>query len=434
MTMASQPAGHAKVLFLSGLQIHPTLSGGQLRSFGLASALRRHGLEVFVYSLVGRKPDYLARRPSGTQLWPDGTPEFVDRGLFGFVAQFGSYQLALPPLWITAWLRAAAASPAGVLLPALLRRKLEWCDVVVADFPFVHPVFSAPSARGRLHVLSTHNLEHQMYPAPSRLGAAVRRTELAAARACDVLVACCAEDLAFFEAHARPRRSVVVPNGIDPRRFEGLGAQRSRARQELGIGDDVRVFLFTASKYGPNREAFEYLLGFARGHARLLSEQKIHLLVVGNVTAEPLRLPGFTATGRVDAVEPYFAAADAALNPIASGAGTNVKMCEFLAVRLPILSTRFGARGFRLEDGETAFVFEREGLAAALTEVRRLFEADAGRLRTMAEKAHARNEAVIDMAACARPLVEAIHTARDAPLPVPGAAFSNSLPLHSELP
>src|SRR5262249_22160161 len=49
-----------RVLFLSGLQLHPTLSGGQLRSFGLATALRQHGLDVFVYSFVGRKADYLA--------------------------------------------------------------------------------------------------------------------------------------------------------------------------------------------------------------------------------------------------------------------------------------------------------------------------------------------------------------------------------------
>ena len=53
-----------KLLFLSGLQVYPTLSGGNLRSFALANALQRHGLEVFVYSMVGRKKDYLRRRPS----------------------------------------------------------------------------------------------------------------------------------------------------------------------------------------------------------------------------------------------------------------------------------------------------------------------------------------------------------------------------------
>jgi glycosyltransferase involved in cell wall biosynthesis len=406
------------VVFLSGLQIHPTLSGGNLRSFALASALHHHGLDVFVYSLVGRKPDYLARRPSGVSTWPEGIEEYVDRGPLGFLAQFGSYRLGLPPFWLTAWLRAAASSPGEVLLPALLREKLSEADVVVADFPFVHPIFQAPSGRGSLRVLSTHNLEHRLYDERGRwrnrwVRPAVRAIERRAAGACDVLVTCCDGDRQFFEAEARVRRSILVPNGIDPRRFRVLEARpRMEVRQALGIPDDVKVFLFTASKFGPNREAFDYLAGFARRNAPMLVERGIHILVVGNVAAAPVRAAGFSATGKVDVVEPYFAAADAALNPMWSGAGTNVKMCEFIAARLPILTTRFGARGFLLEDGETAFLFERDGLGPTLLAVRRLFDEDPARLRRMTEDALARNAGAIDMDACVEELVEVMRDAR----------------------
>jgi glycosyltransferase involved in cell wall biosynthesis len=412
--MSGQAAGRPRVLFLSGLQIHPPLSGGNLRSYALGGALARQGLDVFVYSLVGRKPDYLARRPSSVQAWPDGTPEYVDRGPLGFLAQFGSYKLGLPPLWLTAYLRAAAASPAEVLLPALLREKLMWCDVTVADFPFVHPIFSAPSGRGSLRVLSTHNIEHRMCDGGSRwLRAAVRTVELGAAAACDVLVSCCESDGRFLERHATVRRSIVVPNGVDLGRFHGLESGRGPTRRALGLADDVKVFLFTGSKYGPNREAFDYLLDFAERHAGLLVEEGIHILVVGSVTT-PVRRPGLTATGKVDVVEPYFAAADAALNPLSSGAGTNVKMGEFLAMRLPIVTTAFGARGFDLADGETAFLFERDGLAPVLSRVRRLLDEDRGRLRRMANDAYTRNETAVDMDACARRLVEAMGGARRA--------------------
>ena len=82
------------------------------------------------------------------------------------------------------------------------------------------------------------------------------------------------------------------------------------------------------------------------------------------MTATPVRRPGLTATGKVDVIEPYFAAADAALNPMWSGAGTNVKMCEFIALRLPVATTALGARGFRVTDGETGFLFERPTLHA----------------------------------------------------------------------
>ena len=414
----TQPlASNAKVLFLSALQIYPTRSGGQLRSFALANALQHHGLDVFVYSLVGRKNDYLARRPSAIQTWPEGVEEYVDRRLLWFLVQYGSYGLGLPPLWIPAYLRAAAATPREMLLPVLLREKLAWCDVVLADFPFVHPIFGAPSAKGRLRVLSTHNVEHHLYDDRSRwqnrwAREAVRRMELRAAKACDILVSCCTSDQEYFERQVQVRRSLLVPNGIDVRRFQGSEVHRAETRRALGIADDVRVFLFTASKWGPNREAFDDLLEFARGNPELLAEQGLHILVVGNVVADPVRLPGLTATGRVDVVEPYFAAADIALNPTYSGAGTSVKMCEFIASRLPIVTTAFGARGFRIEDGSTGFLFERGGLAPVLSKVRRIFEEEPGRLRQMAEDAYAQNESAIDMDACARPLAEALGDCR----------------------
>lgn len=410
-----------RVLFLSGLQVHPTLSGGNLRSYALASSLRHHGLDVFVYSLVGRKPDYLARRPSAVQEWPGGVPEFVDRGPLGFVAQFGSYQLGLPPLWLTAWLRAGGASPGQALLPRRLREKLAWCDVVLADFPFVSSIFQAPAAAGKLRVLSTHNLEHRMHDQRSwlsrRLGRAVRSVELGAVAAADLVVSCCESDREFFLANAPPRRALLVPNGIDVSRFHGIEAGRARTRETLGVPEDVKVFLFTASKYGPNQEAFDFLVGFAREQAAFLAEERIHLLVVGNIIRQPMQLPGFTATGRVDVVEPYFAAADAALNPMWSGAGTNVKMCEFIATRLPILTTPFGARGFAIDDGRTGFLFEKDTLASVLSRVRRRLDDDAAGLRALTDAAYAENESAIDMDACVRELVAAIGEGRKAPAP-----------------
>jgi glycosyltransferase involved in cell wall biosynthesis len=403
----------SRVLVVSDLQIHPTVSGGNLRSFALANALARHGLEVFVYSFVGRKADYRARRPSGIQEWPGGVAEYVDRGLLGLLAGYGSYGLGLPPLWLTAYLRAAASSPLEILLPGLLREKLAWCDAVVADFPFVHPAFGAACARGRLRVVSTHNIEHLLYEDQSRwrnrwVGSTVRRVELAAAGAADIVVSCCDADRTYFETHARVRRSIVVPNGIDLLRFQLPPEDRVRTRAALGIADDVRLFLFTASKWGPNREAFDFLLGFARDQGSVLAERGIHLLVVGSVVADPVRLPAFTATGKVDVVEPYFAAADAAINPLSTGAGTNLKMGEFIAARLPIVTSSFGARGFRIDDGRTGFLFERPELGPVLSKVRRLFDEDPERLRRVAAAAYTENEAVIDMNECVRPLAEVL--------------------------
>ena len=91
-----------------------------------------------------------------------------------------------------------------------------------------------------------------------------------------------------------------------------------------------------------------------------------------------------------------------------SGAGTNVKMAEFMALRLPVLTTTFGARGFRLEPGRTAFLFERDGFAAVLSEAKRLFDEEPARLRAMADEAYADNEDAVDMRVGAAGLVAAL--------------------------
>jgi glycosyltransferase involved in cell wall biosynthesis len=420
MTVPAVPPRRPRVLFVSALQIYPTTSGGTLRSFGLASGLRRQGLDVRVHSLTGRKRDYLARRASSVQVWPCGTEEHVERGVLSALDWLGGYVLAPPPVWIGARLFAGARSPGQRLLPRALRRSLAWCDALVADFPFCAPVFAAPALGRKPRVLSTHNVEHHLLGGsvpgahwrPRPMGAAVRWLETRAAAASDLVVACCDEDARFFEQHARAPRTLVVPNGVDVGRFAGLHARRAPARQALGIANEEKVLLFTGSRWGPNAEAFAWLLAFAREHAALLREERLHLLVVGNVAPEPLRRPGLTAVGRVDEVEPYFAAADAGLNPLLAGAGTNVKTGEFIAARLPVVTTAFGARGFDLADGASAFVFERGTLAPVLRRVSRLFDRDRRGLRAMAEAAWARNERVVDMDACVRPLAQALRGLR----------------------
>ena len=407
-----------RVLIVSSYQIHPPRSGGHLRTSGLANALARRGAEVFVYSFMGRKSDYLARVPSGTQALSGGVPEYVNRSFLGFLAAYGSFWLDLPPVWLTGFLRTACTSGLTVLLPRVLREKLAWCDVLIADAPFTYPILRVATAKNRLRVLNTHNIEHHLIELRGRwrdrhVRAMVRKVELAAAGSADLVISCAEQDGQFFESNCEIRRSLLVPNGIDVERFRYSQGIRTSTRNELGFPDDsVRLFLFTASKYGPNQEAFDFLLAFAKTHERELVAHGIHLLVVGNVVEAPIRHPALTATGRVDVVEPYFAAADAAINPLTAGSGTNVKMGEFIAARLPILASSFGARGYRIEHARTGSVFERENLLPALIEFRKLFDDDPARLKSMSDEAFLENQRVINMDECVLPLMEIIRDHR----------------------
>ncbi|HBT70152.1 MAG TPA: glycosyltransferase, partial [Agrobacterium sp.] len=58
--------------------------------------------------------------------------------------------------------------------------------------------------------------------------------------------------------------------------------------------------------------------------------------------------------------------ADIALNPMRSGTGTNLKMLDYMAAGVPVISTEFGARGLTITNGELFLCAPTSDLPAAL--------------------------------------------------------------------
>jgi hypothetical protein len=383
-----------KLAFVSGLQLFPAQSGGQLRSTSLAKALAHHGFEVSIYSLIGRSPEYRARQPSEVVTHGPGLSEFIDRRPAKAAIQFLSYRVDVPPIWINEYLRLRTPRP--------LAERLEAADAVLADFPFLAGVF-AKTRKPR--VLNTHNIEQHLVPgdgARKLVRARVKQLEDEAAREADV-VACCAQGDADYFKSAGARTVLMVPNGIDVARFENARPLRESTRKELGVKDDEALFLFPASRFGPNKEAYDWLVKFVEEHPIELARRKVKICVPGSVVSAPEEHGPLKATGRVPEIEPYFAAADFALNPMFSGAGTNVKMADFIAARLPILTTPFGARGFTLEDQKSALFFEPESFLSVLDQA---LAAPAKEREQLATEAYEANAAAIDMNHCVKPLVD----------------------------
>ena len=69
------------------------------------------------------------------------------------------------------------------------------------------------------------------------------------------------------------------------------------------------------------------------------------------------------------------AAADVALNPVLHGSGTNLKVIEYLASGVPVVSTAFGVRGLDVGNGRHLLVAEPHEMVAA---VERVFADPAG--------------------------------------------------------
>lgn len=369
-----------KICLISGVQLWPPESGGQWRTAALAQTLAEEGFHVSVYSLTGRKRDYLARLPSQSYQRAPRLREYVNRAGAPAVAQWLCYRLKLPDLW-----HLIPQRP-----PTELVRLAKESDVVIADFPFLANYLEIGDG---LKILNSHNLEHERWRANFFerwiISPLVRRTEVGAGKKADLLLVTSPREAEFYRNGSR--HCHLIPNGILAERFAVDGDVRREWRQKLGLAPSHRAILFSASQYGPNTDALEFLKTFCEQEAAALKKARIRFLVVGSVAAEPHRHDALVVTGRVPQVEPYFAAADWAINPVDSGSGTNLKMSEYLAAGLPILSTAFGKRGFNLNEGKDYLSFERSTLPEAIRKMAKLTKSQTERLAHSARKKNAQH-------------------------------------------
>jgi glycosyltransferase involved in cell wall biosynthesis len=334
------------IVLLSGFRIFPASTGGHVRTSSVARALARLGHTVQIFSLAGRQPDYRLgtrwHQPDEVQQIEPNLTEHVHLGLgFGLLQAIGR-RLDYPRYWQYHLLDRG-------IVPRQLRRALDAADIVISDMPWCPPVPGAWAKKPWF--LLSHNLEYRLLeqspPRHRRFASWMRAVESQAPSRFRDIFACAEEDRDFFREHDT-RRSLKLPIircGVDPTAYEVPPDTRERVRAELGLTDADRLLVFSGSSYAPNVEAAAALRLFCQQQASFLASEKVTILILGSVMPGPLREGAFMATGRVPEVVSYLAAADAGINAVTKGSGSNVKLFEYLAARLPIISTEFGVRG-----------------------------------------------------------------------------------------
>jgi glycosyltransferase involved in cell wall biosynthesis len=335
---------------LCGYRIFPPSTGGNVHSTTIARALARMGHQVLVYCLAGRREDYSAaswfRNPVVRRQIEPGLEEEINLGPGFGLLQTLFRRIGVPRIWQFELLRRG-------LIPRRLREALQQAEIIISDFPFCPPI-PGPWAAKPWFMIS-HELEFRLFEqggSMERLFAGwMRAIEQAAPRRYSDIFVCAQEDRDFFRDHdsAGRLRLPYIRCGVDSRAYVAVPGVRERVRGELGLTDEDWLLVFSGSRYGPNVEAFEVLKEFCRTEAQFLAENRLYFLALGSMAASPLRDGALIVTGPVPEVIPYFAAADAGLNPITRGSGSNVKLFEYLVARLPVISTQFGVRGTELK-------------------------------------------------------------------------------------
>ncbi len=175
----------------------------------------------------------------------------------------------------------------------------------------------------------------------------------------------------------------VVANGV---------AVAPEIKGILNILDDKSwsgfICLFMGSWHGPNIEALEQIKKIAN------KTPKIHYLILGSVCQHKVcqQLPancyplGMVSESEKDL---YQQIADIAVNPMLSGSGTNLKMLDYTANNLPVLSTKFGLRGLDFIEDQEVIVAPVSEFAAKLNQLyfNRYSEEQQQALKQMASQA-----------------------------------------------
>lgn len=345
-----------KVLQVALSVVYPPSSGGDHRTHGLVYSLPSLGNEVIRFCQGGLLTNHGL---SGIQRWVQIDSNYREcRPANPFHDAPSLLQLIFdsPGYFSQKWLELSFPEPLAELI--------DWADVVLVEYPFQIPPIVEHSTETPV-IYSSHNVESERLRSRSRIltdqyNLYLDSVEQTAVQATSAVI--CTSEADYQKINKKfgsPQHAVVAPNGIykseirDSRDASGTGV-----RNTLGIDDNSLIGVFVGSDYGPNREAAQALVDIAN---QTDSSRSFDIIIVGSVCDSVIsRADAVHTVGFVEDIEPYYDVADYGLNPMRSGGGSNIKLVEYMAKALPVISTPFGARGFEAEHGTDLLIAEIE--------------------------------------------------------------------------
>jgi sugar transferase (PEP-CTERM/EpsH1 system associated) len=142
----------------------------------------------------------------------------------------------------------------------------------------------------------------------------------------------------------------VIENGVDVNHFQP---------PQNGAGSTPTVMFSGAMDWRPNQDAASYFVSEVWPLVRK-RHPTARAFLVGREPSAAIRTlgkeAGVTVTGTVDDVRPYIAQASVCIVPLRVGGGSRLKILEAMAMGRAVVSTRVGAEGLRVRDGEHLLV------------------------------------------------------------------------------
>lgn len=334
----------------------PPSNGGQSRLFNFYRALSRwHHVTLLTSTHIGGEEEVINHGLNFVERRIPKDDHFV-RQYAGLEKFSGGGDLSGPAI--------AACGRLPTRLHQAYLEEYESADLLIHDSPFTvdYDLFAGTDDKPRVY--NAHNCEAQLYAQlhpgdkSQPIHELVRAAERRMLETADLVLYCNEDDLKAFRQLAPDAEfeALYAPNGMTP----------TTAAGRVPDNDTAFRAVFMGSGHPPNVQAADFI---ARTLAPALPE--ITFDIVGSCLPEGRYPANLKRHGVVDdaAKVSILSSARLALNPMSAGSGSNVKVLEYFAYGLPVLSTSFGMRGILAEAGKEYLEAPLEGFADVLKQL-----------------------------------------------------------------
>ena len=234
------------------------------------------------------------------------------------------------------------------------------CKIVILQHPYM--VNLIKDLDGKTVIYESLNCEYNLkkeilaqHPMATFLIEKTKEVEQRALYKSDLVISVSEEEVEALKSLSPKsnNRIEVIRNGVS------VVLPKFNYKQLKEFLDDRTMITFIGSGHSPNVDACNYIIN------ELAPQTPDYLYcIIGSVCDgfESRILPdNILLFGKIDAEYKDFLlfSTDIALNPMVQGAGSNLKLAEYFAFKIPTITTNCGARGYDVENGIQAIICER---------------------------------------------------------------------------
>lgn len=245
-------------------------------------------------------------------------------------------------------------------------KKIRWFQ---AEFPiYGRACLWGRNLFGGKAVVVEHNVEYSrlmdQFP-EMKLSAYdwIKNLEIAICNASDAVITVSDNDRQILIADGVFEEKIhTIPHGVDLEAFRNARPIDIHDRFSIPHGKLILTYHGIFS-YPPNREA---IVMFAQEIIPRLKQRDVDVavLAIGRMPPRDIQHKDIFYTGSVDDVAPYLLAADIAVVPLLQGGGTRMKILDYFAAGIPVISTSKGIEGINITNGIHALVCDDFDLMA----------------------------------------------------------------------